>query len=377
MCRRLWTTLFQDVCGSWQVPVTAAAARGRLARWLATGEFPAVAPSDADAGVLAGAAVEQGLASLVHDAITEQRLLWPRAAELTLRRAAEDDFTRGVRQLDTAGRIQDLFAAGGIRCLPLKGVALAERLYGSVAHRPMVDVDLLVLDNWSEAVRLLTNGGFRPDRRADHAAAFVHSHLGVVVELHRHITSCARLFSLDVDGVWNRSVSGHGLVKRVPSAEDLLVQLALHAAFQHGLALRLVQFLDFRRLLERQPPDPVVLDRIIVDGPARRAVALALEAARVFVSAPIDRVLGDLIDTWLPRPLRRYLDRFIVLSPTEPPLAWIRWQLTAGHRAMLIRETVGHGSSVFSTSGLFGAVRALRLAARWARPTLRSLRAAP
>ena len=52
----------------------------------------------------------------------------------------------------------------------------------------------------------------------------------------------------------------------LPSAEDLLVQLAAHAAFQHGLWLHLVQYLDFSRLLSR-PLDEGQLYRFRLIGP--------------------------------------------------------------------------------------------------------------
>src|SRR5262249_8195449 len=182
-------------------------------------------------------------------AIGAQRVRWPDAVRMALRRAEQEDFAFGVRQLDTASRVQDLLGARGVRCLPLKGAALAERLYDSVAHRPMADVDLLVVDEWPRAVALLEKAGFVEQGHADHARAFLDPVSGTVLELHRGITSCARLFPLDLDAAWTRSRPGAGLVKRGPSAEDLLVHLSLHAAFQHSLVLRVVQYIDFRRLL--------------------------------------------------------------------------------------------------------------------------------
>ena len=350
-----------------------------LGGWLVTGELPS-APDEALTSLLVEVASEQGLAGLLHQAIGEQRVRWPDAARMALRRAEQDDFTFGVRQLDTASRIQDLLGARGARCLPLKGAALAERLYDSVAHRPMADVDLLVLDEWPRAVTLLEEAGFVELGQAGHARAFLDSASGVVVELHRGVTSCARLFPLDLDATWRRSRRGTGLMKRVPSSEDLLVHLALHAAFQHGLALRLVQFLDFRRLLEREPPEPALLAQVATGARAQRAVALALEAARVVVAAPIGPGLEKLITAWLPSGLRRYLaaklqaNPVALLTPSEPPLAWIRWKLAEGRRIALVRETLRPNLSSFSRpTGSGVAMRALGLARRWAFPTLRSL----
>ena len=347
-----------------------------FSRWLVTGELPPP-PDETLASRLAEAARDQGLAGLLHQAIGEQRVRWPDAARMTLRRAEQEDFAFGVRQLDTASRVQDLLGARGVRCLPLKGAALAERLYDSVAHRPMVDVDLLVLDEWPRAVTLLEEAGFREQLRADHAIALLDPALGTVVELHRGITSCARLFPLDLDATWRRCRTGAGLMKQVPSSEDLLVHLSLHAAFQHGLALRLVQFLDFRRLLEREPPDPVLLAQVATSARAQGAVALALEAARALVGAPLAPGLEELVTAWLPSGLRRYVALKLRADPAAPALAWLRWQLVGGRRIALVRETLSLSPSSFpGPTGLGAAVRGLRLARRWALPTLRSFGAA-
>ena len=168
-------------------------------------------------------------------------------------------------------------------------------------------------------------------------------------------------------------------MKQVPSSEDLLVHLSLHAAFQHGLALRLVQFLDFRRLLEREPPDPVLLAQLATSARAQGAVALALEAARALVGAPLAPGLEALVTTWLPSGLRRYVAVTLrggpaaLFDPAEPPLAWVRWQLAGGRRLALVRETLSPSLSTFTgPTGLGTVVRGLRLARRWALPTVRS-----
>jgi len=360
------------------------ALRALLGRWLVTGELPS-APDEALASLLVEVAREQGLAGLLHQAIGEQRVRWPDAARLALRRAEQEDFAFGVRQLDTASRVQDLLGARGVCCLPLKGAALAERLYDSVAHRPMADVDLLVLDEWPRAVTLLEEAGFAEQGQADHARAFLDPASGTVVELHRGVTSCARLFPLDLDATWRRCHHrGVGLMKQVPSSEDLLVHLSLHAAFQHGLALRLVQFLDFRRLLEREPPDPALLAQLATGARAQGAVALALEAAHAVVGAPLGPALQELVSAWLPSGLRGYVasrlraDPSALLAPAEPPVARVRWGLATGRRMALIRETLSPSLSSFSKPAGLGAMgRALGLARRWGLPTLRSLGVRP
>jgi hypothetical protein len=243
----------------------------------------------------------------------------------------------------------------------------------------MADVDLLVVDEWPRAVALLEKVGFIALEQADHALAFLEAASGTLVELHQAVTSCARLFPLD-PAAWRRSVAGTGLVKRVPSSEDLLVHLSLHAAFQHGLVLRLVQYLDFRRLLEREPPDPVLLAQVATGARAQGAVALALEAAHAVVGAPLGPTLQELVSAWLPSGLRGYVasrlraDPAALLAPAEPPLGHLRWKLAVGRRPALIRETLRPSlSSISRSTGFGGMGRAFGLARRWTLPTLRSL----
>jgi hypothetical protein len=353
------------------------ALRALLRRWFVTGELPS-ALDEAMGRLLVEAACEQRVAGLLDEAIREQGVPWPPAAQGVLRRVEQQSFVSGLRQLETASRVQELLDVHGIRCLALKGAAVAERLYGSVALRPMGDVDLLV-DDWPRAVALLEERGFISKERADHARAFLEPDSGVTVELHRGVTSCAALFPLDIDSLWRRSVSGPGLVKRLPSSEDLLVHLSLHAAFQHGLALCLVQYLDFRRLLEREPPDPALLAEVAVGARAEGAVALALEAAHAMVGTPLGPALRAIVTAWLPKGLRGYVasrlreDPSALLAPAEPPLARLRWELATGRRMSLIRETLSPSISSFSRpTGLAAVGRAFGLARRWGLPTFRS-----
>ncbi|MFQ5804458.1 MAG: nucleotidyltransferase family protein, partial [Candidatus Methylomirabilales bacterium] len=75
-----------------------------------------------------------------------------------------------ARNLALAGELRTLFRAfrdEGIRCVPLRGLALAERLYGGVPPRPMGDIDLLVRKEDLPRIQALFRGlGFSEmDRR--------------------------------------------------------------------------------------------------------------------------------------------------------------------------------------------------------------------
>lgn len=357
-------------------PVTQADFRASLRAWLRDG-VPPRPGNEAEAAALAAAARQQGLAGLLYP----RSAGWPRAAREELRASYAHGFGLGVAQLEALGRVQRLLLERGLRSLPLKGGALVERLCDSAAERPMADVDLLVLDDWTAAARALTDEGWLPLRRADHAQPFVEPDSGVVLELHRSVTSCGALFPLDAEALWGRSQPGPGRVPRLPSPEDLLVHLSLHAAFQHGLVLTLVQYLDFRRLLERLPPRPDRLAESAERARAGRAVAAALRAAEAVVGA---RPRGDLaaaLDRWLPEPpgwLRAGLaDPLRFVAPEPPALARVRWGLAGGRRIALLRAALlPEEPEVAGPRSLRAAGRVLYLLRRWAAPTLRAWRRA-
>jgi hypothetical protein len=156
------------------------------------------------------------------------------------------------------------------------------------------------------------------------------------VELHRHLTSCGRLFPLDVEGAWARRRDDG------PSTEDLLLQLSLHAAFQHGLVLSLVQWHDFRRLLERETVDVEGLRARARKMRAERAVGAALHAAALVVGAPVAEPLRASFVDPLPDALR-VSDIRALSAPASPRLARVRWHVARGQRARLLSATLREG----------------------------------
>jgi hypothetical protein len=268
-----------------------------------------------------------------------------------LREALRDDarvFLRdGLRKLEAARAALAILDGAGLRALPMKGAALAESLYASVAERPMSDVDLLVLDAFDLAAAALEARGYAVTERASHAWALRDPDLGVTVELHRSVTSCPSLFPSSPGRLWARRVPGNGPISRRPGLEDLLLQLSLHASFQHGLVLSLVQWLDFRRLLA--PPD-LAFEVCLGEARGMRAapaLASAVLAAEAVVGAvPPERHRAEL-EGALPRSVRARLRApMSLVAPARAPLARLRWDLAAGRRLDLVRETLGGGSGL-------------------------------
>jgi hypothetical protein len=352
--------------------------REALRRWLVSGALPV--PGDAaDAAAIVEAAREQRLVALLHAGIESAGGgSWPRAVRDLLGDEHRRLLVRGVGQLDLAARVDGLLAARGLRSLPLKGAAVAESLYASPAERPMADVDILALDDWRSSVRALEEAGFACAERADHAWSFADPATRSLVELHRSVTSCPDVFRLDADALWSRARARPGQVRRVPSAEDLLVQIAQHALFQHAGVLWLVQWLDLRRLLERDPPDPARLAQAARESRATLCVQAALSAAAAIVGAPIPAAPAAEADVplalsaWMEE-VRR--DALSAVTPAPPPLARLRWALAAGRRWSLIRGTLRPADSGETGTALGSAAATVRRAAglvrRWGTTLLR------
>ena len=361
-----------------EAPPVAARHREALRSWLVSTALPV--PDDAaEAAALVEAAREQRLVALLHGAIEAAGgEAWPPAVRDRLADEHRRLLVRGVGQLDLAARVEAILAVRGLRVLPLKGAALAESLYASVAERPMADVDVLALDGWLSSVRALEEAGFLCAERADHAWSFVDPVTRGLVELHRTVTSCGRVFRLDTEGLWTRARTGTGQVRRAPSPADLLVQIAQHALFQHGGVLWLVQWLDLRRLLEKSPPDPEALASVAHAARATFCLRAALSAAAVIVGAP--SYAGLSTERALPSALRRWLDEvrrdpLIAVTPAPAPLARMRWALAAGRRWRLVTGTL-RPPDADGTEGAFASAgatlrRAALIVRRWGGTVLR------
>lgn len=342
-----------------------------LRDWILTGQRPEVTPE------VAAAAVEQGLAGLLLSGLGPRPGLVGAEELDRLRDAMRGSLARGLRLVHLAGRAQGFLSARGVRSLPLKGAALAESLYDSVGLRPMLDADLLALDAWPEAIEALLVEGYRAAARSDHAWVFVCPVSGGLLELHRSVTSCPGLFPVDANALWSRSLPADGPISRLPSTEDLLVHLCLHASFQHGLVLSLVQWLDFRQLLSRRVVDVDRLVALASEARATAAVGATLRVAAALVGAPVPRELR--VATPLPHRLRSWLERRVLspddfVAPAAPALARLRFELAEGRRRILVAATLGRGTAGPRPRLSATARRALHLARRWAIPTLRSWR---
>jgi hypothetical protein len=153
--------------------------------------------------------------------------------------------TLALREL---ARVLTLLNEAGIPVIVLKGAALAQMVYGNVALRPMVDLDLwLPFERLEEAQGLLASAGYVapvPFPFTDESGLcwnelLLRSSQGprpVVLELHwRLLDNPYYHRRLPMAPIWERSlpVMVEGVSSRVLAPDDLLLHLCSHNLYHH------------------------------------------------------------------------------------------------------------------------------------------------
>lgn len=190
-------------------------------------------------------AVRHGVAPLVHARLEAAGAAWtaPEEARRILQAAHLRTGLENLRLLTRLATVLRQCQVHGIAVIVLKGAHLATSVYPDSSLRSMGDADLLVRRaDLERANALLRAGGWRdavphgpPAAPGGHqlpALALGGAHL----ELHWAIEDDDSPFAIDADGLWHRTMRMDlgGAMARVLSPEDLLLHLALHAAYGHG-----------------------------------------------------------------------------------------------------------------------------------------------
>lgn len=217
--------------------------------------------------------------------------------------------------------------ARGITCVPVRGVGLAEELYGHPALRPTGDIDVLVRRSELGAVRaVLAEQGFAEvEARRGFAEAFDYTltflkYRGLVVaEPHWTIGYPPFGDRFDMAAVWARCRSGTaaGVPAMLLGPEDLLLHLCLHL-IHHREAAPLLWRYELCRYLHTHAVDWMLVCTTAREGHVGPLVAAALRDVQRLFDAPIpttalsaldqaglsrsERVLVSLLTT--PRPVK-------------------------------------------------------------------------
>lgn len=192
----------------------------------------------------------------------------------------------------------DALDAAGLPVMPVKGLALTERLYGDLSSRPCADIDILVRRADLAAARDVLRGlGFRQGSRPTYTELVHQFHdrgwvrgdgpEQVRLELHWALWADSDR-RLGVDGLWERAVPGTLLGRPILalSLEDTLVHLAIHRTRS---ALRLRWLVDIAELVRRHGDDLdwVAIERRATSAGARTASWVALSLVRDLLGAAV------------------------------------------------------------------------------------------
>jgi hypothetical protein len=218
----------------------------------------------------------------------------------------------------------------GVVALPVKGVVLAETLYGNLALRPTADLDVLVRPGDLPAARnVLRAAGYA--HRAEPTCAELHHpyhdppylryHAGIDICLELHWALwAARFFHLGAEQLWQRSVAGQlrGAEMRLLSPEDTLLHLAIHRSRS---PLRLRFLCDVAELLQLHGATldwQYVLRQTRAAG-ARTALFYALALPAELLDAPL--APGILAELGVSRLKRRLLENTCGVTALFRPAA--------------------------------------------------------
>ena len=243
------------------------------------------------------------------------------------------------RNLCLTGELLNLlerFDAHHIPVLPIKGPALADRLYGNLALRQCVDLDLMVhQSNVLKAKEILIARGYQPFSRLSRAQEMANLRFGIEynfhredwglwVEIHWRMDSRDGYLPLDMDRLWKRCTPGVFAGRPVPHlpAEDLLQILLVHGS--RHFWQRIKWLCDIGQLL--QTYREMDWDRV-------------LEGARMPRSRGIFYsglwLAHDLLDAPLPDAVWATLQQD---SETEKAVVWMKQRLFKGPRMFRIWE---------------------------------------
>lgn len=204
---------------------------------------------------------------------------------------------RNTALAEDLNEVTSALRGAGVDSLAVKGVVLAETIYGNLALRPAADVDILVRPDDLRAARsVLRSLGF--DHRSEPLGdEWTHSHhdepyfrrtarRDVCLELHWALWPADR-FRAD-PGVWERArpVEVGGSTIRTLSREDTLLHLAIHRTRS---PLRLRSLCDVAELLRRDGAEldwEAVSERAAATG-ARTALYAVLSLSKRLLDAQV------------------------------------------------------------------------------------------
>jgi hypothetical protein len=265
---------------------------------------------------------------------------------------------RNAIYLHDAREVLQAFAASGITPVVLKGVALAEPLYGDISLRPFCDVDMLLgIEEMDAAEKVLSGLGYRAEPSPHERSWYFENYYqlpryarrarGFCVELHWDLGRRPYPFHLNVAAMRARAVQAHAAGVQVLrfDTEDLLLHLCLHLAWGNGFDGHVRGLVDIAEVIRSGVDWPAFQNRAIETNCAQVA-APALELAAWLLEAPVPVSTLEALRKYRGGALARVAARVgqaSVLEGGEGHLTWMRlfWLERFGQRLQLIKENFG------------------------------------
>lgn len=199
---------------------------------------------------------------------------------------------------DELERLLTCFNQAKIPVIVLKGMALAEKLYGNPGLRPMQDIDLLIhQQDRLKAGSILREKGYVVDHSHDEKIVWQYSYLHwekrVAVDLHWHLTTVSNFnWTTDVDlaNMWaaTEKILVGGAEALIFNPTSQLIYLAIHLAVHHNFDT-LIQLCDVNQAVI-QYTGLLYWLRLIRKARAYRVkniVYFALYFARALLNSPV------------------------------------------------------------------------------------------
>jgi hypothetical protein len=255
-----------------------------------TADLERAAARDPDWSQVEEIARVHAVTPLVHSALA--RLPDPLVPRDILARLQTRSERNGIRNLEQSAELLRLLGRldqAGIEAVPYKGPVLAAEVYGDVALREFVDLDILVDPHQVlKAVRLLEDDGYRPHHaltprqerfllRTGHDRKLIRDDR-FVVEIQWALADSTHVLPRNLGPMFRRArpVSLGGSSVRTFSPEDTFLVLCVHASLHFWE--RLAWVCDVAEAIRRWPDlDASVLTRRAHAAGAMRMVLLGLE----------------------------------------------------------------------------------------------------
>lgn len=230
-----------------------------------------------------------------------------------------------------AARVLKSLADNRLPVIALKGLALARQIYGDIALRPMVDMDLLVKkEDLVRAGRILLTLGYTQNISAwenmsktyHHLPPFTNKH-GAMIELHWDIVSPDCPITVDVDGLWERVclITVDDVEVRAFGPEDLLLHLCVHACYHLQFGLDLTPLCDVAGLIKTAGNKidwQIVIERATRWGGNKCVYLMLLLVQELLGAAPPDNIMSALKpDDYQPRFFDEALEQIFDVSPAS------------------------------------------------------------